>query len=221
MSSGFGEAVENTQATGMSAASVAAMRWDLLFDDLASQLDLEQRAEERALALEEERLRLSRLGLRERLQAMSGALADGAGIRVHLRGGAVVSVRPAAFGRDWLSADLVERAPARSCVLPLSAVAAIVPERSQVAEAPDARPGPAAPGLVDRISLSFVLRDLARRRTPITLTTEDGDLHGTLDAVARDHVDLALHEPGVPRREQNLQGYRIVPLERVRLITFR
>jgi hypothetical protein len=197
------------------------MRWDLLFDDLASQLDLEQRAEERALALEEERLRLSRLGLRERLQALSAALEDGGGIRIQLRGGTVISVRPAAFGRDWLSADLVERTPARSCILPLPAVAAVLPERAQLAEPTGSDAGPSAPGLVDRISLSFVLRDLCRRRTPIALTTEDGDLHGTLDGVARDHIDLALHEPGVPRREQNLQGYRIVPLDRVRLITFR
>ena len=39
------------------------MRWDQLFDDLESQLDQEQRDEERALALEEERLRLGRLTL--------------------------------------------------------------------------------------------------------------------------------------------------------------
>lgn len=197
------------------------MRRDLLFDDLASQLDLEQRAEERALALEEERLRLSRLGLRERLQALSGVLADGAGIRVHLRGGGVLDVRPAAFGRDWLSGDLVERSPARSCILPLAAVAAIVPERGQLTEPEASVAGPGAPGLVDRITLPFVLRDLSRRRTAVTLATDDGDLHGTLDRVARDHVDLALHEPGLPRREQNVHGYRIVPLERVRVITFR
>lgn len=217
------------------------MRWDLLFDDLASQLDLEQRAEERALALEEERLRLARLGLRERLQVLAGSLAAGSGIRVHLRGGTIIQVRPSAFGRDWLSGDLVERSPARSCVLPLAAVAAIVPERAQLDESADGADGrsvlgspgsepsapgspgsgPSAPGLVDRISLSFVLRDLSRRRTPVTLATEDGELHGTLDRVARDHADLALHEPGLPRREANLQGYRIVPLDRIRLLTFR
>jgi len=197
------------------------MRWDLLFDDLATQLDIEQRAEERALELEEQRLRLSRLGLRERLQELGSALGESGGIRVQLRGGTVLTIRPAAFGRDWLSADLIERSPARSCVLPLSAVAAIVPERAQLDAPRDAEPAPAAPGLVDRISLSFVLRDLCRRRTPIAVATADGDLHGTLDRVARDHVDLALHEPGLPRRDDNLQGYRIVPLEHVRLITFR
>lgn len=197
------------------------MRWDLLFDDLASQLDLEQRAEERALALEEERLRLSRLGLRDRLQGLSSALAEGEGIRLHLRGGGLVTVRPAAFGRDFLTADLVERAPARSCILPLAAVAAIVPARDQLTESDGPASGPAAPGLVDRITLPFVLRDLSRRRTPVTLLTDDGELHGTLDRVARDHLDLALHEPGLPRREQNVQGYRIVPLDRVRVFTFR
>jgi len=197
------------------------MRWDLLFDDLATQLDVEQRAEERALELEEQRLRLSRLSLRERLQELGSALGASGGIRVQLRGGTLLTIRPAAFGRDWLSADLVERSPARSCVLPLAAVAAIVPERAQLDAPPGAERAPAAPSLVDRISLSFVLRDLCRRRTPIAVATADGDLHGTLDRVARDHVDLALHEPGLPRRDDNLQGYRIVPLEHVRLITFR
>jgi hypothetical protein len=48
-------------------------------DDLESQLDQEQRDEERALALEEERLRLGRLTLRDRLIAMSGDCGDGPG----------------------------------------------------------------------------------------------------------------------------------------------
>ena len=52
------------------------------------------------------------------------------------------------------------------------------------------------------------------------LTTVDGIVHGTIDRVARDHVDLALHEPGSPRREREVQGYRIVPLDRVLLVEF-
>jgi hypothetical protein len=196
------------------------MRWDLLFDDLASQLDLEQRTEERALALEEERLRLSRMSLRDRLQVLGRATAD-TGVRLQLRGGLIIVVRPGAFGRDWLSGDLVERAPARSCVLPLASIAAVMPERARLGDT--AAHGVADPpsGLADRITLSFVLRDLSRRRTPVTVTTEDGELHGTLDRVARDHVDLALHEPGVARRDEHLQGYRILPYDRIRLLTFR
>ncbi|HEU0182661.1 MAG TPA: hypothetical protein VFR16_10770, partial [Agromyces mariniharenae] len=85
------------------------MRWDLLFDDLESQLDQEQRDEERALALEEERLRLARLTLRDRLTALSrGVDGEPIAVRVELHGGTELQLRPLAFGRDWMSATLVE-----------------------------------------------------------------------------------------------------------------
>ncbi|GAA1749152.1 hypothetical protein [Agromyces humatus] len=197
------------------------MRWDLLFDDLESQLDREQRDEERALALEGERLRLGRLTLRDRLTAISRITDDSDVIvRVELHGGVVMALRPLAFGRDWMSAE--SRAAgrrSRQCVVPLAAIAAVLPSRSQLD--PSLEPvSESSARLAERIGLPFVLRDLCRRRTPVRLTTVDGVVHGTLDRVARDHVDLALHEPGSPRRERELQGYRIVPLARVLLIEF-
>ena len=197
------------------------MRWDLLFDDLESQLDREQRDEERALAIESERLRLGRLTLRDRLTAISRATDDGDVIvRVELHGGVVMALRPLAFGRDWMSAE--SRAAgrrSRQCVVPLAAIAAVLPSRSQLD--PSLEPVPESSArLAERIGLPFVLRDLCRRRTPVRLTTVDGVVHGTLDRVARDHVDLALHEPDSPRREREVQGYRIVPLARVLLIEF-
>ena len=197
------------------------MRWELLFDDLESQLDREQRDEERALAIEDERLRLGRLTLRDRLTAVSRATDDGdAIVRVELHGGVVMALRPLVFGRDWMSAE--SRAAgrrSRQCVVPLAAIAAVLPSRSQLD--PSLEPVPESSArLAERIGLSFVLRDLCRRRTPVRLTTVDGMVHGTLDRVARDHVDLALHEPGSPRREREIQGYRIVPLARVLLIEF-
>jgi len=48
------------------------MRWDNLFDDLESQLELELGAEDLDLVAEEERLRLGRLALRDRLVALVG-----------------------------------------------------------------------------------------------------------------------------------------------------
>ena len=74
--------------------------------------------------------------------------------------------------------------------------------------------------LAERIGISFVLRDLCRRRTPVHLATDDGRVHGTIDRVARDHLDLALHEPGTPRRDREVRGIRIVPLERIVLVSF-
>ncbi|QEO13494.1 hypothetical protein FLP10_03000 [Agromyces intestinalis] len=194
------------------------MRWDLLFDDLESQLDQEQRDEERALAIEEERLRLARLSLRERLVAM--AAESGAPLRLELADGECRSIRPTGFGRDWLSGDLVDTAHGpRRCVLPLAAVAAVLPSREQV-RAGLAPVAPRANALQERIGLSFVLRDLCRRRSAVALTTAEGRFHGTIDRVARDHLDLAVHEPAVPRREREVRGYRIVPFERIRLVGF-
>ncbi|HEU0181925.1 MAG TPA: hypothetical protein VFR16_07030 [Agromyces mariniharenae] len=197
------------------------MRWDLLFDDLESQLDQEQRDEERALALEEERLRLARLTLRDRLTALSHA-GDGGpiAIRVELVGGTELQVRPLAFGRDWMSATVAEagRGPGQ-CLVPLGAIAAVLPSRSQVGSSVE--PGTEGSSrLSERIGLPFVLRDLCRRRTPIHLTTEDGRVHGTIDRVARDHLDLAVHEPGTARRDRDVRGIRIVPIGRIVLVAF-
>ena len=198
------------------------MRWDLLFDDLESQLDQEQREEERALALEEERLRLGRLTLRDRLAAMAREAGDdpAACIRVELRGGEVDDLRPLAFGRDWMSAGLHAPAAARrQCIVPLGAIAAVLPARMQVEVSLRPVPEPSARP-AERIGLPFVLRDLCRRRLPVQLTTDDSQVHGTLDRVARDHLDLAVHDPGTVRRDREVRGIRIVPFERIVLVSF-
>ncbi|MDQ0895458.1 hypothetical protein [Agromyces ramosus] len=198
------------------------MRWDLLFGDLEAQLDQEQRDEERALAVEEERLRLGRVTLRDRLTAMMRADASGTStVRVELIGGRGVALRPLAFGRDWMSAELADAGRSgRQSIVPIAAIAAVLPLRSQLD--PSLEPVPESSArLAERIGLPFVLRDLCRRRAPVRITTLDGVAHGTIDRVARDHLDLALHEPGSPRREREVQGYRIIPLPRVLLVEFR
>ena len=199
------------------------MRWDLLFDDLESQLDQEQRDEERALAVEEERLRLGRLTLRDRLTAMTRAdpAASDSGVRLELIGGRTLALRPLVFGRDWMSAALADAGRSGTqCIVPMAAIAAVLPSRSQLE--PSLEPVPESTArLAERIGLPFVLRDLCRRRSAVRITTLDGVTHGTIDRVARDHVDLALHEPGAPRREREVQGYRIVPLARMLLVEFR
>lgn len=52
------------------------MRWDDLFDDLESQLEREMTAEELDLEAEEERLRLGRLSVRDRLVALHESQRD-------------------------------------------------------------------------------------------------------------------------------------------------
>ena len=199
------------------------MRWDLLFDDLESQLDQEQRDEERALAIEEERLRLGRLTLRDRLTAIARSDADGVGasVSIELHGGRTISLRPQVFGRDWVSGRSTESAKGEiQCVVPIAAIAAVLPTRAQLDPSLESVPEASA-RIAERIGLPFVLRDLCRRRTPVRLSTIDGEVHGTIDRVARDHLDLALHDADRPRRDNAVHGYRIVPLARLLIVDFR
>ncbi|MEI5584940.1 MULTISPECIES: hypothetical protein [unclassified Agromyces] len=202
------------------------MRWDLLFDDLESQLDREQRDEERALALESERLRLARLALRDRLMAMAAADDDRAGVRIELAGGTTLRLRPTTFGRDWLSGTIVgagERGgpgATAQCVVPMAAIAAVSAGRRQVDDSLDRVPD-SSTRVAERIGLAFVLRDLGRRRLPVETEALDGRHHGTIDRVGLDHLDLAMHDPGTPRRERDVRGYRIIPFARLVAVTIR
>ncbi|MGH3703959.1 MAG: hypothetical protein ACRDT9_04960 [Agromyces sp.] len=194
-----------------------------LFDDLESQLDQEQRDEERALAIEEERLRLGRLTLRDRLSAIARSAPDdaGAAVAIELHGGRTISLRPQVFGRDWVSGRSAEPAQGGAqCVVPIAAIAAVLPTRAQLDPSLESVPEASA-RIAERIGLPFVLRDLCRRRTPVRLCTVDGEVHGTIDRVARDHLDLALHDVDRPRRDNAVHGYRIVPLARLLVVDFR
>lgn len=186
------------------------MRWDSLFDDLEAQLERERSAEELALQLEDERLRLARLGMRERLVAIGREP-----IILHV-GSERHRVRIADAGRDWLAVD-GEGPPAWSGIVPLPAIdgVTLAPPlaRSSLRTTEGERPS-----LTERLGLAFVLRDLCRRRRYLRLETPGAVLSGTIDRVGRDHLDLALHPPDAPRRESALAEVRMVPLDRVRLV---
>ena len=199
------------------------MRWDNLFDDLEGQLEQERSAEEDDLQAEEERLRLGRLSLRDRMAAIASfdpASGGGEAIRLVLNSGLAVAVRPRTFGRDWLAGDIVEESENRAqCILPVAGLASLALTRRQVRQSLVPPPGLApGRGITDRLSLAFVLRDLCRRRASLEVHAQGAILHGTLDRVGRDHCDLAVHEPGSPRRENEVTSYRIVPLDRITFI---
>ncbi len=198
------------------------MRWDDLFDDLESQLEQELGAEEGDLLAEEERLRLGRLTMRDRMIAMTRP-DDGpsAPLRLALRDGSAVTVAVGSIGRDWLVGELIG-ARRGSCIVPLSAIASLLPTPEQLARSVTAVPAvEPAVSLSARLGLPFVLRDLCRRRAAVDLSTGSGErLHGTIDRVGRDNFDVAEHEPGVPRRAASVARIRIVPLGELLLVRF-
>ncbi|HXD62280.1 MAG TPA: hypothetical protein VN619_10190 [Lacisediminihabitans sp.] len=198
------------------------MRWDNLFDDLESQLEHELTAEEVDLRAEEERLRLARISLRDRIvtlhEAGSTASVVSNALRVQLTNGLVVTVHPLSFGRDWFTAELLEesRRPAQ-CLVPISAIAALLLDRRQVQQSLETASSTGR-SLSHRLGLAFALRDLCRRRSSVELLLGTGVAHGTIDRVGRDHLDLAVHEAGSVRRETAVSHYRVVPFEQLLLV---
>jgi hypothetical protein len=196
------------------------MRWDNLFDDLEGQLEQELSAEDLDLRAEEERLRLGRLSIRDRLLAIHESQEGVYSLHVTLANGDVVAVRPLSFGRDWMSGELLDDSTRKSqFILPIPAIAGMALGRVQVAQslAPRASEGSPA-SLSSRLTLSFVLRDLCRRRAAIELRTPLATFHGTIDRVGRDHLDLAVHELGQPRRDAAVLQSRLLPLSQVLLV---
>lgn len=181
------------------------MRWDRFFEDLEDQLSSEWEAERAALDTEAERLRLSRVTLRDRLVA----LADGDDHTVDVGDDAVLSGRIAVVGADWVA--LRAEGP-DALIVPLAAIRLIAAAHSDLLRS--ARPPTADPraALSDRMTLGFVLRDAARRRAPVEVRLRGGrTLSGTIDRAGADHLDLALHPAGTPRRASEVTGHRMVP----------
>lgn len=198
-------------------ATVVAMRWDHLFDDLAGQLEHELQSEESDLQFEEERLRLGRLALRDRLTALKSAPDSAlAQVRLRVRSGESHGVRVVTVGRDWVAGDLQGPPSNQQAIIPFSAIEGVMLTPTQATESLEAR-GPRSE-LAERLGIAFLLRDLCRRRTTVTLVTATGPTTGTIDRVGRDHLDLAVHEPDRPRRTSEVQHVQVVPFDQLLLV---
>ena len=183
------------------------MRWDRFFEDLEGQLGSEWEAERAALDTEAERLRIARLGLRDRLAALAHD-AD-AEVTLDLLDGERRRGRVRAVGADWIG--LADADGGRTLV-PLAAIAGAGMPHADLLRTTRPAAAPAARALAERMGLGFVLRDLARRRVPVVVRLPgDRLVSGTIDRAGADHADLALHEPGVPRRASEVTGFAIVP----------
>ena len=195
------------------------MRWDNLFDDLESQLEQELLSEDVDLRAEEERLRLGRMSMRDRLLSLhASARGTEYSIRVDVAG-SLLRVSPSSFGKDWMAARVTDETSRRAhIVLPLRAIAGIVLSRSHSLSSLAVTPAEGESALSARLGLTFVLRDLCRRRCELDLVLASGSVHGTIDRVGRDHCDLAEHEAGTPRRESSVVQHRIVPIDQLLMV---
>lgn len=189
------------------------VHWDRLFEDLEGQLAAEWEAERAALDAESERLRISRLTLRNRLRVLQQTDAP---VTVRLADGERQSGRLHAVGADWLAAQTVD-APS-ALIVPLQAVLGIETHHGAILDTLEDGVI-SADGVRDRMTLGFLLRDFARRRLPLRIALTDGEvLHGTIDRAGEDHLDFAVHDTGDARHARAVRSFRLVPFTAVRWV---
>lgn len=181
------------------------MEWDHLFDDLEGQLAAEWESERAALDAESERLRISKLTLHDRLRSMT---AGENRVLLELTGGEHWDAVLRVMGADWVGVS--SSGDPRLRLVPLSAVTTIGSDHGVLLSSLSPAHGEA--GLRERMTFGFVLRDVARRRTPVTIGRADADpVQGTIDRAGADHLDLAVHDVGEPRRTRAVRGFRSIP----------
>lgn len=188
------------------------MRWDRFFEDIEDQLESEWEAERAALESEAERLRLSKLTLHERVAAMVGADASAT---LELIDGTALDAPVTALGADWLLVSPWQTR-AGAALVPLTSVTAVRMPHAELLRT--ARPaGATAKAPVSRrATFGFAVRDLVRRRAGVSIhATSARVFSGTIDRAGADHLDLALHDPGAPRRRAEVSAYRIIPFASV------
>ncbi|WP_169581634.1 MULTISPECIES: hypothetical protein [Microbacterium] len=189
------------------------MRWDRFFDDLEDQLASEWEAERAALDTEAERLRLSRMPLRERLIHLVGREDGGPVVALEFGDGSSVRGAVTGVGADCAAVRPVE-GPSAALVVPFSAIAGLGLASEEMLRS--ARPAAQRSALADRLSFGYVLRDLVRRRAGVAVHLLNGrTLTGTIDRAGSDHLDLALHDAGAARRTDAVTGYRVLPFTAV------
>lgn len=194
------------------------VRWERLFEDLEGQLAAEWESERAALDSEGERLRLSRVRLHDRLIALAGA-GSRESVSVALAERSVLRGTVEAVGADFAALRLeshgnqrLESSRAGLALVRTDALASITTSEAELLRSARAESQLVRTGLTERLTLGFVLRDLARRRVPVRVHSLCGEPEfGTIDRVGVDHLDLAVHEPGAARRTDEVRACRLVP----------
>jgi hypothetical protein len=176
-----------------------AMRWDALFDDMEAQLAASDRLELDADVAERARADAAAVELADRLR---GSL--GLAIRVYLASGATFEGTLSHAGSE----ALVLSEPQHQLLIPYAAAVRYLGlSRLAVAEPSRVR---------QRLGLASALRALARDRSGLSVlvgwgSAAESTLHGVIDRVGRDHLDLAVTADGEERREANVRHITTIP----------
>jgi hypothetical protein len=178
------------------------MRWEQLFADLEAQAAEHEAAVEQAEDPSRARAAYGQLLLADRMRGSVGRQ-----LSLSCRGTGELSGRLADVGVDWL---LLVDDQQRELLVATGAVGAVAGLGALTA------PVVVAGEVTRRLDLRRALRALARDRATLSCLLDDGSaLHGTVDRVGADFLELAEHPLDEPRRRGAVTGVRAVPLRAV------
>lgn len=169
------------------------MRWDALFADLEAQLEADRVAELASEVADRQRGEQATVALADRVRAHAGSA-----LRFWLRDGTVVEGAVGDAAVEWV----VVHDGRTQVLVPWTGVVSVT-GLSRLA-------APPAGQVLARLGLRHALRALARDRAAVRLLTEHGEVAGTIDRVGADHVDVAEHAVGEPRRPGAVRAVRTV-----------
>lgn len=174
------------------------MRWDALFEDLEAQLAAQQRLDLDAEIAERARVDAAGVELADRLRGSLGLC-----IRVHLASGSVFEGNLSHAGSEALVLD----EPGHQVLIPYASALRYA-GLARLAVAEPSRAG-------QRLGLASALRALARDRAALAVLVSKGPgetaLHGVIDKVGKDFLDLALTHDAEDRRPLNVRRVTTIP----------
>jgi hypothetical protein len=179
-------------------AYAGGMRWDALFEDMEAQLAAGERLDFDAEVAERTRADAAAVELADRLRGSLGLR-----IGIHLASGTLFEGVLSHVG----SQSMVLDEPRHQMLIPqASAVRYTGLSRLAVTEHSTVR---------QRLGLASSLRALSRDRASLTVLVARGPaesvLHGVIDRVGHDFLDLALTQAGEDRRAANVRQAATIP----------
>jgi hypothetical protein len=175
------------------------VRWDAVFADLEAQAEALEIAERAAEVQDRVRAEVGELTVVDRLRPAVGTVR-----RLRTVDGLVCAGTLARVGPDWV---LLEQDGDRELLVCLAAVTGIsgLGRQSAVPNSMDV--------VSSRLRLWFVLRRIARDRSPVSVRLADATaLAATIDRVGADFVEVAVHPPGEARRVAAVRDVLVVPM---------
>ncbi len=179
-------------------AYAGGMRWDALFEDMEAQLAAGERLDFDAEVAERTRADAAAVELADRLRGSLGLR-----IGIHLASGTLFE-------------GVLSHVGSQSMVLDEPRHQMLIPQASAVRYTGLSRLAVTEHSMVrQRLGLASSLRALSRDRASLTVLVARGPaeavLHGVIDRVGQDFLDLALTHAGEDRRAANVRQTATIP----------